>query len=215
MALTPSLLKELKASVSVGLIATVGLLSITDSNIKSPAQATASIAGLVPSISVVTGPVSQPDQAALTVNQLVPSLALIYRITTGLPDESPDENDLTPVLVWGDFVAVSVGAVTMRGLAPAVVGNTGQFIAVPVGSAVVGGLIPVISTAAGQSGFVEVIRGVVSLDGLAPGMSLEMKSAMDVGGVTLTGLEPTLLVRYGWQTVALAGQQTWEDVPRI
>ena len=216
MSLAPTLKTELKVSVGVGLVATAGLIASMTYGFLAPAKADVSVGGLVPTITTQVGPVAQPDQSALSLDGLVPFLQRIRNITTGLPDSTPEQNDLTPTLVWGDFVSPSVGLVTTSTLVPALITNGGQTIFVTTGSAITAGLVPTVTVPAGQDGSALASRGVLDVGSLVPSLELIVIEGMVAPeALAVAGLAPTLVVRLGWQTVALAGTATWVDVPTV
>jgi len=216
MSLAPTLKTELKVSVSVGLVATAGLIASMTYGFLAPAKVDVSVGGLVPTITTQVGPVAQPDQSALSLNGLVPGLLRIKLISPALPDAEPDENFLGPTLVWGDSTSPSVGLVTTSTLVPALIKNGGQTIFVTTGSAIAAGLAPTVTVPAGQDGSALASRGVFDVGSLVPSLELIVIEGMVAPeALAVAGLAPTLVVRLGWQTVALAGTATWVDVPTV
>ena len=216
MSLAPTLLKERTISVSVGLVATGGLIASMSLGFLTPASATVSFStDTIPTVMVQTGPIAEPTQAPLSLDGQIPFLERILVIAPALPDSIPDENDLTPTLVWGDHADAGVGLVRMAGLVPAVITDGGQKIFPDVGSVVLAGLLPTASVPAGQDGVALPNRTELVAIGLVPDVLSTFPSDVDVGVLTIVGLIPDLAVRYGWQTVALAGDPGWVDVPTV
>jgi hypothetical protein len=222
MALAPTLVTFKNVAVGVGLATLAGLSVTNETGQRQPTAGLAATSGNVPTISVQLGPTTDADVGYLSLEGLVPFMWGSRTITTFLPDGIPEQNDLTPTLVWGDFVAPTRGLITTTGLAPAVVGDTGQRIAIPVGSAVIAGLAPTVSGPAGQSGLAEPDKAEVAfiLGGAAPTLFLEISAPLadhQSEGVvlTMTGLVPTLYFNVGWSDVPAAEDPVWVDVPRV
>ena len=213
MSLAPTLKLERTISAGVGLIATAGLIASMSVGYLAPATAAASCGGLVPTMSIVTGPVTEPDTAALELNQLAPDLLKIRIVTTGLPDGVPEENDLTPVLVWGDTNAPGVGFITTGGLVPALIRSGAQTIFVGAGAVTAVGLAQTVGVPAGQSGTSLALTGSVNQTSTVPTLLTERAIAADVGAATAMGLAPELAFRSGWLPTAAAQSAIWVDVP--
>ena len=213
MSLAPTLKTELKISVSVGLVATAGLIASMSAGYLAPATAAASCGGLVPTMNVVTGPVTEPELGGLVSEGRVPSLLKIKIVTTGLPDGTPGENDLTPVLVWGDTNAPGVGLITTGGLVPALIRSGAQTIFVGVGAVTAAGLTQTVTVPAGQSGVALALTGGVNQTSTVPTLLTERAIAADVGAATAMGLAPELTFRSGWLPTAAAQSAIWVDVP--
>ena len=213
MSLAPTLRTELKTSVGVGLISITGLIAGLSINFLSPGSAAASSVGLVPTLNTQSGPVSQPDLSELMLNQLAPDLLKIRIVTTGLPDGVPEENDLTPVLVWGDTNAPGVGFITTGGLVPALIRNGAQTIFVGAGAVTAVGLAQTVGVPAGQSGTSLALTGSVNQTSTVPTLLTERAIAADVGAATAMWLAPELTFRSGWLPTAAAQSAIWVDVP--
>jgi hypothetical protein len=220
MALAPTLLTIKNVSVGVGLTTLAVLFVTNETGQRSPSVGLAVTGGNVPTISVQLGPTTDPAVGVVGAAGQIPFLERILLITTGLPDGTPEANDLTPTLVWQETPLPGVGLVRIAGLAPAVVGDTGQSIGVTTGSAVIAGLAPTVSGPAGQDPVVSPDKAEIAFIFSGPVPTLFTEMALPVTGAgdstpTIAGLAPTLSFRSGWADVPAAGDPVWVDVPRV
>jgi hypothetical protein len=217
MSLAPTLLLERTIAVSVGAFALLGLAPGSDSSSASPGTAAMSMSGRTPTVIIAEGPVSAPDVGALNLDGRIPFLLRELVIFPALPDAVPTENDLTPTLVWQDTKTPAQAPLVLTGYIPAVIRDGGQNIAPSVGAVSIAGLVPTLVLPAGQDTTIAPNRTELVVLGLIPALQTEIVMAVaapDLQPVVI-GLAPTLAVHYGWQTVELAGETIWLDVPTV
>jgi len=216
MALAPTLLKFLNCSVGVGAATMVGLAVTAETSVRAPSQSALSALGIAPSVIVQLGPTADADVEAISLDGRAPFLLRVLVVAPGLPDTTPESNDLTPTLVWQEITKPTVGLATLGGLAPAVVGNTGQSIAISVGSAVIAGLAPTLDVPAGQSGTTLPGRVALEFPPREPSLLLELRTEISAPELLqLIGLAPTLSVQVGWEDIPSAETPNWNDVPTV
>jgi hypothetical protein len=217
MSLAPTLLLERTIAIGVGAISLFGNLPDYDRGTLTPSISSLSVAGNVPTVIVVAGPVSAPDVAALRLDGQIPFLLRILVIAPALPDAVPTENDLTPTLVWQDTKTPAQAPLVLTGYIPAVITDGGQNIAPSVGAVAIAGLVPTLILPAGQDTTIAPNRTELVVLGLVPALQTEIVMAVAAPDLQpmVIGLAPTLAVHYGWQTVELAGETIWLDVPTV
>lgn len=215
MALAPTLLKIKNVSIGVGLVTLAGLAVTNETGQRGPTAGLVTIVGNIPTISVQAGPQAEPDIGGVSIVGQIPFLQRILFITTGLPDATPELNDLTPILVWQETTQPTQGFVTLGGLAPAIVGDTGQSIAVSVGSAIIQGLVPTLVVPSGQEGTAAPDKAEMAVTGFEPFMLGELTVSPEQAVITIGGFVPSFSARVGWTDVGTAANQGWQDVPTV
>ncbi|MFY4731340.1 hypothetical protein [Nitrospira sp. BLG_2] len=222
MALAPTLLKFLNQSIGVSAVTLAGLAVTAETGQRGPSVGAASIAGNAPSIVVVVGPTAAPDSGYIEMGGLQPFLLRTLVIAPGLPDATPEENDLAPTLVWQETAQPAQAPLTLSGQQPVVVSQGGStFIAAGLGSAVINPLAPTLDLPAGQTGTSAPTLGAAAFTTateptLLAELAVGIAANQDEGTVlSIVGLAPDLSFQVGWEDVPVAETPSWTDVPRV
>lgn len=219
MSLAPTVYTERAIAPGAGLILALGLAANLTSNVVSPARAAPVVEGRAPTVTIGLGPVAQPSRATWTIAGLQPGLGRELRIYPRLPEGEGVSNTLTPTILLGssDFAGTpAVGYAKIEGRPPVLVldGSTTIELSGALYPVNVQGLAPTIVLPPQFEGFKTPRAGSVEFTMLAPTVFTERRIENGVASPpVLSGLRPTLVTRYVWQTVALGGEAVWTEDP--
>jgi hypothetical protein len=215
MALAPTLLKFLTIAPAVAAASISGPTPSFPLAYLQPARAAVTVNSLAPTVVQQAGPYAGPDISPVVLNPLAPTLLRTLIIYPTLPDAAGESNDLSVTVIWGTNAAPSTGLVTVGGLGPILIRDSGGLATPPYLStpARMVGLAPDLGIPAENERLKTPREAPLGMILLEPTLltTVTLENGID-SPVTMVGLAPTFSFRYGWTTVEAATTPVWTDV---